>query len=453
MIIVRKIDDKEVKLNGGYFSARLNKFQSKWLPCEAESLGIKLVLEHFSHFIRENENLVLHFTDSLPSVQAFKRAKLGAFSASARIATFLTSISSLNIDIHHIPGKNLKLVDYISRHPNVCPNRSCQICKFADEQINIGDNVVNLNAIQVQDILSGNVTIPFTQKQSWIDAQNRDKTHILLKELISTSQAPEKKKTKDENTKLKLLFNLYREGKLKVHKDGLVTVTHTDTSGSQYQAISVPTALYPGLIHALHFKLSHPSKLQLSKLASRHFYTPGFHRIIDEVTDSCETCCALKQLPKEIFSESTGNIDGFGSNFSADVIERNGQQILIIREKLSSFTFTKFVQDQKADTLRQALISMIIDFVPQTGTVVQVDCATSWATLSREAEIENSDLKKLKIKIDLGRHHNRNKNPVSDNACKEFHKEILRLFQCTTGLTRICHFINNSVKTWGVEVT
>ena len=83
------------------------------------------------------------------------------------------------------------------------------------------------------------------------------------------------------------MFNLYREGKLKVHKDGLVTVSHTEKDGHQYKAISVPTALFPGLIHALHVKLSHPSKFQLSKLIARYFYTPGYLRIIDEVSDSC----------------------------------------------------------------------------------------------------------------------------------------------------------------------
>ena len=72
-------------------------------------------------------------------------------------------------------------------------------------------------------------------------------------------------------------------------------------------------------------------------------------------------------------------------------------------------------------------MSLIIDFVPQSGSIVQVDCATSWATLAKESETENSDLKKLNIKVDLGRHQNKNKNPVSDNACKEFHKEILRI--------------------------
>ena len=148
-------------------------------------------------------------------------------------------------------------------------------------------------------------------------------------------------------------------------------------------------------------------------------------------------CTALKQLPKEVFSESTGDIEGFGSNFSADVIERNAQQILIVREKLSSFTFTTFVADQKAETLKSALISLILDLVPQSGCTVQVDCATAWAALQKESLMDNSDLKKLNIKIDLGRHHNKNKNPVVDNACKEFHKEVLRVKPEGSVLTEI----------------
>ena len=244
---------------------------------------------------------------------------------------------------------------------------------------------------------------------------------------IASSQAPDKRKTKNENTKLKLLHNLYRSGKLKLHKDGLITVTHVDPNGSTYQAVSIPTVFFPGLIHALHYKLNHPSKSQLTKLVARHFYTPGYQRIIDKVTEACETCLALKQLPKEIFSETTGDINGFGTNFSADIIERNQQHILIVREKLSSFTITRFIPNQTADTLREHLIAMIIEMVPHTGTVVQVDCATSWATLANEFDKNHSYLKRLNIKVDLGRHMNKNKNPVIDNACKEFHKEVLRL--------------------------
>ena len=33
LIILRRKGNQTIKLNGGFFSARLNKFQSKWLPC------------------------------------------------------------------------------------------------------------------------------------------------------------------------------------------------------------------------------------------------------------------------------------------------------------------------------------------------------------------------------------------------------------------------------------
>ena len=109
-------------------------------------------------------------------------------------------------------GKEIKLVDYISRHPNICKNERCQICKFNKEQVDIGDNVAKLNSVCIEDIINGKLQTPFLQRQSWIQAQTNDKTHIMLKDLIRNSQTPDKKKTKDENTKLKLLHNLYRAG-------------------------------------------------------------------------------------------------------------------------------------------------------------------------------------------------------------------------------------------------
>ena len=38
-------------------------------------------------------------------------------------------------------------------------------------------------------------------------------------------------------------------------------------------------------------------------------------------------------------------------------------------------------------------------------------------------------MNKLYLKIDLGRTHNKNKNPIIEKAIKEFHKEHLRISQ------------------------
>ena len=138
-------------------------------------------------------------------------------------------------------------------------------------------------------------------------------------------------------------------------------------------------------------------------------------------------CAALKQLPAELFSESTEKNEMFGSNYSADVIQREGQKIFLCREKLSQFATSCFIQDQKADALRDALVTCTIETIPATGGIVQVDCATAFQTLKAEQDGEGSILKKLNIKVDLGRSHNKNKNPVAENAVKEFHKECLRI--------------------------
>ena len=143
--------------------------------------------------------------------------------------------------------------------------------------------------------------MPFIQRLAWIKVQQNDKVHQQLSHLIDSSQSPEKKKTKGDNTTLKRLHNLYKSGHLKKASDGLITVSHIDTERGNHQSISVPTYMYPGLVQALHLKLDHPSKLQLQKLSCRYFYSPGFARVIEEISTKCVVCASLKQL----FSEST----------------------------------------------------------------------------------------------------------------------------------------------------
>merc|ERR1711891_108999 len=214
------------KLLGGNFSCRISDYQKKWLPCEGEALAVKMVLENFSAYLRESKNRVIHHTDNMPCVQACKRSKTGAFSNSARISAFLTGISALDIELVHKPGKEMASSDYNSRHPNICGSKRCQICSFAFEMENLGDNVVPMignittevvegiindnstsmiTKITVDDIEKGRVNMPFTQRPGWLKVQMGDKTHQQLAWLIHTSQSPEKRKTKGENTKLKLL--------------------------------------------------------------------------------------------------------------------------------------------------------------------------------------------------------------------------------------------------------
>ena len=90
----RKRDDGTVdKLHGGFFSARVSGWQQRWLPCEGECLAARLVLQHFKPLLQHSNNTTIHHTDSMPTFQAWQRAKTGAFSNSSRIAAFLTEKS------------------------------------------------------------------------------------------------------------------------------------------------------------------------------------------------------------------------------------------------------------------------------------------------------------------------------------------------------------------------
>ena len=105
----------------------------------------------------------------------------------------------MNVEIVHTPGKDMQASDYNSRHPQTCQESRCQICQFALEMEQMGDNVAK---ISVQDVEQGSVNMPFIQRSAWVKVQKNDKVHQQLDLLIKTSQSPEKKKTGGDNTTL-----------------------------------------------------------------------------------------------------------------------------------------------------------------------------------------------------------------------------------------------------------
>ena len=159
------VDGSKTTFHGGFFSACLNTSQRRWLPCEAECLAVKLVLDHFSPVIRESQNPITHYCDNLPTVMAYKRLKQGKFSASARIAAFLTTVNSFDVNIVHKAGKDLLLTDFISRHPTKCSSKRCQVCEYVQEQVFIGEAVVK--AVTVSDIINGKYQMPYAQPAAW----------------------------------------------------------------------------------------------------------------------------------------------------------------------------------------------------------------------------------------------------------------------------------------------
>ena len=428
LIIERSENGQIAKKNGGFFSVRLDQSQSKWSPCEKETLGIKLNIEHFRPFIQESLNTTIIHPDNMISVHAWNRLKRGIVSSSSKVAAFLSSLSENNIDIKHCPGVNTKVADFNSRNPLSCNEPRCQICKYMSEQCLIGEHCV-VNNVTVQDILSGSARLPLTEKPAWLQIQKEDDTHNRLFKLISSGGLQPEKKLRGQ-TNLKLMYNLYKRGLLKIDASGVIVIKHIDTtSGLEYDATSIPTNLYPSIIQSLHIKLQHPSRNQMHRFAHRFFHCTGSTQVIDDVHKSCQTCTSLSKLPTSLSTFTTDKVDTFGSSFSADVMVSDSQKILICREKLTQFTFSKIIVDETAENLRQALLEIVLDAVPDSGCTIRVDAAPGLQSLNKSfMDLENDDiLRKLRIFIEIGRAHNPNKNPIGENAIKEFRKEKLRL--------------------------
>ena len=174
------------------------------------------------------------------------------------------------------------------------------------------------------------------------------------------------------------------------------------------------------------------------------------------MTDYCDQCASLRVLPKVLIEDTSTPPKCFGSNFAADVLERESQKILILREGVTQFTRATIIDDQKKDTLRQALLSLLLDLLPDTGTEVRLDAATAFHSLEIESLTSDTLLSKLGVRLVIGRTLNKNKNPIAENAVKEIQKEILRYKQSpgqisSVDLAIILRNINSRVRSNGLS--
>ena len=416
LVIERLENGKKIDLNGGEFSCRLKGAQSRWTPCEKECLGIKLLVQHYQPYIRESKDSATIYTDNIVSVHAWNAIKLGKISSSSRVASFISTMCENKIEIVHLPGETTKVADYNSRFPITCTAAKCQTCKFVQQEIASHENYVRFTQHGQEE------NVMLVERPAWLALQKQDKTLIDLRYLILNGLAPEKK-SRDKS--LKLLHNMFKRGSLFIAKDGLIQVKQPDVLHNvEYEPVVIPVVYVASVIQSLHLKLNHPSPYQLHKNMARHFFSIGMAKAINNIAASCDTCSRLKILPKQVHKSSTDKNDTFGTRFSADILIEKGQHILLCREKLSQFTTTCFLADETQQCTEQGIIASIIDLIPDGGAVIQVDAGPGLVALGND---KHSSLNSLNIKLDIGRIHNKQKNPIAENAIKEFRKEWLRL--------------------------
>ena len=147
-------------------------------------------------------------------------------------------------------------------------------------------------------------------------------------------------------------------------------------------------------------------------------------KAIERITDGCHHCTSLIRCPHTTVEQSTTpSPETVGVSFAADVIEHNRQQILVLRECITSFTTTTLIQDERHQSLRDALVCLCIELRPLDGSpaVIRTDPAPGFKAL-----VNNPLLCSHRLSIEIGRVKNNNKNPMEKRAIQELQNELLR---------------------------
>ena len=147
-------------------------------------------------------------------------------------------------------------------------------------------------------------------------------------------------------------------------------------------------------------------------------------KAVERTTKGCHTCASLLNVPHTMIEQSTGlPPESLGIMFAADVIKRERQLILVVREYVSSYTVTRLISSERSEELRDSILSSCIELCPLDGphAVIRTDCAPGFKALC-----DDPLLQKHRISIELGRTKNKNKNPVGEKAVREIEDELLR---------------------------
>ena len=425
-------------LLGGFYSAKLKAHQRKWLPCEVEALAIGAAVNHWSPYILENHNTVQILTDSRPCVQAYKRLCQGQFSHSARVSTFLSTLSRFNVAVQHIPGNMNIVADFQSRNPAECNGGSCQICRFVSE------SVESICRLQVSDILEGKCPMPYSSPAAWKATQHD--CPALRRTFAHLSQGTRPSKKSKGITDTRRYMSVCSIG-----RDGLVVVRKEFPFAKSRDLIVIPSNVLPGLVSALHLRLHHPSKHQLSKAFHRYFYAINADKVIADICSQCNLCSSVALLPQDIEEFTTSDIPRtIGTHFACDVLRRANQFIFVIRDEFSSFTITRILQNEKSDTLRDAIIETTAELRSPQGCTIRSDGAL-------QSLKDDKELSDRRIAIDIGRLKNRNKNPVAEKAISELETELKKalpdgrtLDPCK--LASVTAILNNRLRNRGLSV-
>jgi hypothetical protein len=164
----------------------------------------------------------------------------------------------------------------------------------------------------------------------------------------------------------------------------------------------------------------------MKHLFSRGFWALDADKAIDRAVNGCHTCAALMKVPTRFIQQSTTvpPDEGIGKRFTTDVIRREMQFILLIKEYVSAYCDACFLPGEKATDLEDGITRLMAKFRAPSGppVTIRTDQGSCFKSLNASKSLANQC-----ITLELGEVKNINKNPSGEKAISELHSEIVRL--------------------------
>ena len=273
-----------------------------------------------------------------------------------------------------------------------------------------------VRGVSIQGILDNTSSLPFSTRSAWLQIQSDCPDLRRVYAHLKQGTRPSKKLTNVPDVKRYLNCT-------SIARDGVLVVKRSQPFVPFIEAIVVPRAVLDGLLTAIQIKLNHPSRHQFQLVLRRQFFALELNDAISRMTSACHTCASLLSSPPSLISQSSEDPPEVVVSFAADVIKRHRQSIPVLLACTTSFTASCLIQDERHDTLRDALTCLITGLHPLNGprAIVRVDPAPGFVPMSN-----NDSLKHLNITIEVGRVKNKNRNPVAEKAVRELEEELIR---------------------------
>ena len=119
-------------------------------------------------------------------------------------------------------------------------------------------------------------------------------------------------------------------------------------------------------------------------VVKRYLFALDLDKVVSRVSDGCHSCAAIRNSPTAHIDQSTSPPpEAIGQSFAVDVMKRSRQLIFVLCEIVSSYTSSLFLENERHQTLRDALIRLCLEMRPMDGppAVIRTDPAPGFKAL------------------------------------------------------------------------